>query len=722
MSYKSKLVYSEFSIGYSSIKLRDLFIYAKENEWDKIIVVDRNNLKSYSDLIKLSKEFKIEFSLGIHLTNQKIIILPKNKIGFKNISNISSSLFQNNNFVIDDNNLIILKEEEVTIANTFNNKKDSLKILMKIFETEIKSISLEKAPLFLKEISTKREINKKPVPTFSDNSIKLFKDLLLKSLKKYYFKNSNINFQDYLKRLNFEISVIEELKFVDYFLIMEDMVSWCKNNNIYIGPGRGSAPGSLVSFLLNITKVDPIKFNLLFERFLNPKRITMPDIDIDIQSDKRIQVVEYMFNKYGKENCAQIITFSRIISKSALKDIARLKGYPVVKANLITKKIPNGMGLKESYKKVAKFRAEINKNDENKSLFEMALLIEGYVRQFGTHAAGIVLSNEKLSNIAEITTSNSGFNQISVDGSVIEEIGLLKFDLLALSNLTSMIKIIDEIFINYKKKLNIDLINLDDSKTLFLLNSGNTNGIFQVESYDMKKTLKDVGIDNFEDLVAVISLYRPGPMAFIPSYIKRKKNEEEIPKIHPSYDKIVENTYGIIIYQEQIMQILQNVSGFDFSEADIMRRAISKKKESLILENKDKFIKGALKNNVSEKDANIIFAAIEKFASYGFNRSHAVSYGIISFSLAYLKSRFPIEFYTAVIGSSSAGQSSLKKYSIEAMAQEIKIISPEINLSTNVVYNELQNKRIILPFNYIKGLGDSFQKQLIEVRNNTPFI
>jgi DNA polymerase-3 subunit alpha len=471
--------------------------------------------------------------------------------------------------------------------------------------------------------------------------------------------------------------------------------------------------------LLNITEVDPIKYGLLFERFLNPKRITMPDIDVDIQDNRRDEVVKYIFDKYGFENTGLIITFQRLGAKSSLRDCARFLKLPLRDIDMIAKSIPVGMDLNEAYNTNNVFKARINESEVNKKLFAMAKNIEGLPRQVGTHAAGVVVATRKIETYVPTIKTQDGFNQTQFSMNYLENNGLLKIDILGLKNLTIIQKVQQQVFKNYQKKINLEKIKLNDEATNALLSSSNTNGVFQLESYGMKATLGKIIVNSIEDITAIISLYRPGPMEFIGIYAERKKGLAPIESISRDYDKILASTYGIIVYQEQIMEIAQQITGMSFSEADILRRAISKKNSRLIESLKDKFIKGGIAKGYGLEVVEKIYAKIEKFADYGFNKSHAVAYALIAYRMAFLKARFPLEFYTSLLNANNSSQDAIKKYVMEAKKSLIEIVPPNISNSEKEAIN-IKGK-IILPFTIIKGFGKVANENVLLERAKAPF-
>ncbi|BDX52453.1 DNA-directed DNA polymerase [Metamycoplasma equirhinis] len=524
----------------------------------------------------------------------------------------------------------------------------------------------------------------------------------------------------YIKRLNHEFSIIKKLNFEDYFLIIADWVKWAKDNDIAIGPGRGSACGSLISFLIGITNVNPMEYGLIFERFLNPERTSMPDIDIDVQDDRRNEVIQYLNNKYGNENSANIVTFASLGKKSALRDVLRVYEIKPKDIDSISKLISStDSDILEEFKSNKKFAFELSKvsadSEVIKNILNITQRISGYYRQTGTHAAGLVLSEKPIIEFAPILKIENGMQQTQISMEYLEDFGLIKMDILGLKTLSTIKEILN--LIKKTKNINIDLnnISLNDKKTFEILSQANTIGIFQVESPIMMRALAKIGVSNFNDIVAIISLNRPGPMINIPSYAKRKAGYEEIPKISVEYDKIVKDTYGIIIYQEQIMQIAQVVANMTFTEADMFRRIISKKKINEMENSKSLFIKKSVANGYELEIASKIFDSIEKFADYGFNKSHAVSYAILTYQMAYLKGHYPLEFYAACISSAHGAHDTISKCVNEAKKMSIKVISPDIMISEENAI--IKDNAIILPLNMVKGVGPEIVRSIVANRN-----
>ena len=459
------------------------------------------------------------------------------------------------------------------------------------------------------------------------------------------------------ERLDFEIETISKMGLAAYFLIVWEFIFWCKNNDISVGPGRGSAAGSLVSYTLGITNIDPIKYELFFERFLNPYRISMPDIDTDIEDSKRELVIEHVRQLYGSNRVSGIITFGTLGAKQCVKDVCRVMDISIQDANNLAKIIPDtpGTKLQKAYDSSSELRQAIESNETFKEMWKHAIRLEGLCRHASKHAAGILIGDAPLDEIVPMyKDAGSGDLVSQFDGRVIESCGLLKMDFLGLKNLTVIENAVDII----KKTKNIDLdiekIPLDDPKTYELLQSGKTNGCFQLVSRGMQELMIKLKPDRFEDIIVLISLYRPGPIKFADEYIQRKHGRKEISYPHPCLEPVLKDTYGIIVYQEHVMQIAREIAGFNLGEADILRKAMGKKKAKDMAEQKVRFVDGAKERNIDEQVINDLWDAIAEFAGYGFNKAHATPYGLIAYQTAYLKANYPVEYMTALMDCISA--------------------------------------------------------------------
>ncbi len=581
--------------------------------------------------------------------------------------------------------------------------------------------ALENTWRIAEECNVMVELHKQKLPKYltpkGETAEGLLEKLCMKGLTERY---SDVT-EAHTDRLRYELSVIKKMKFADYFLIVWDFMSFSRDQHILTGPGRGSAAGSLVSYVLYITDVDPLKYNLLFERFLNPERITMPDIDIDFPDHRRDEVIEYVANKYGEAHVAQIVTFGTLAAKAALRDVGRAFGLNSKELEGLSRTIPSqlGISLKDAYAQSERLRAFVNESSTNQRLFETAVKLEGLPRHTSTHAAGVVISEEPLVNTVPISEGSQSvyLTQYAMDD--LEEVGLLKMDFLGLRNLTLIESIIDMIKKRARINLDIKSIPLDDQDTFSMLSRGETTGVFQLESEGMRNVLKRLKPTNFEDIVAVNALYRPGPMENIPMFIDRKHGKEQISFLHEDLKPILENTYGIIVYQEQIMQIASTMAGFNLGEADLLRRAVGKKKKEILDKERQHFVEGATIKGYETSIANEVYDLIVKFANYGFNRSHAVAYSVIAYQLAYLKAKYPVYFMAALLSSVIGNESKIAQYIKECREMDIQILPPSINKSGYTFL--VENHAIRYSLTAIKGIGVAALKGLFTARKSKKF-
>ncbi|PLR98126.1 DNA polymerase III subunit alpha [Bacillus sp. T33-2] len=523
------------------------------------------------------------------------------------------------------------------------------------------------------------------------------------------------------QRLEYELSVIKRMKFSDYFLIVWDFMRFARENGILTGPGRGSAAGSMVAYVLFITDVDPIEHQLLFERFLNPERISMPDIDIDFPDHRRDEVIEYVASKYGELHVAQIVTFGTLAAKAALRDTGRAFGLNTKELDRLSRLVPSklGISLTDAFKESEGLRSFIKESDMNAKLFETALKLEGLPRHTSTHAAGVVISGQPLTNVIPIQSGSERVLLTQYSMEHLEEVGLLKMDFLGLRNLSLIEAILESIHRKTGREIDIHNIPLDDRQTFELLSEGDTTGIFQLESEGMRKVLVKLKPSRFEDIVAVNALYRPGPMENIPLFIARKHGREEVAYPHDDLKDILENTYGVIVYQEQIMQIASTMAGFSLGEADLLRRAVGKKKKEVLDRERGHFVSGALKKGYDEKTANDIYDLIVRFANYGFNRSHAIAYSFIAYQLAYLKAQYPLYFMAALCTSAMGNDAKIAQYARELKQMEIPLLPPSINKSSYSF--QAEGGKIRYSLAAIKGVGAQALREIFQARKQRPF-
>lgn len=553
-----------------------------------------------------------------------------------------------------------------------------------------------------------------------ENGLGISSDDYLKKIVAESLMQKGKTSEVYKKRLLHELNVIKKMGYSDYFLIVHDYVSYAKKENIAVGPGRGSAAGSLVSYALGITVPDPIENNLLFERFLNEHRQTMPDIDIDFSDIEREKIVDYITNRYGSKHVSKILAIQKFGAKQALNDVGRIFGYEKRDIELFTKLIKDEdddkLSLREIYKTNTGFRNLVNDDNYYLEIVSLASKIEGLPRQSSIHPAGIVLNKEPLNEVIPLFKVSGGTYVEQFEKDYLEEQGFLKMDILALRNLTiveNCLALLREKGIN----LNRDALPYDDKEAIKLIASEKTIGIFQLESKGMRKAIRTLKINTFDDVVALIALFRPAAMGEIEAYAKYKNTSTKVKYISPVLKEILESTYGQIIYQEQVMQIVSAMAGFSLAEADIFRRAISKKDSSKIAKTEKAFIEGSIKNGYSKEDATNIFNLIYKFAGYGFNKSHAIVYAIFSCRMAYLKAHYPLEFYASIL--SNASSEEFNNTISEMKSVGINIICPSINESH--VYFKIIGNDIIFPLTAIKGISGTTALNIVKERQQKPF-
>lgn len=522
--------------------------------------------------------------------------------------------------------------------------------------------------------------------------------------------------EKYQARLDYELKVINEMGFDDYFLIVWDVMNFAHSVHITTGPGRGSAAGSLVSYALRITEVDPLEYNLLFERFLNPARQQMPDIDLDIPDNRRDEVIKYMFEKYGMNHAAQILTFGTLAAKQVLKDVCRVFGLNKVETYRWLDAIPHAKGkitLAEAYQKSKELQLLINTNAFSKILFATAEHLENLPRHYSIHAAGLVITDDSLAEIVGLQAGPLGIPVTQQTKLNVESLGLLKIDFLGLRNLTILGNIIAALK-SEGVEIDPNQIPLNDQETLALFQRGDTDAVFQFESDGIKRVLEQLHPDSFEDIVAVNALYRPGPMNNIGHFINRKHGKEKVQYPDPSLKKILGPTYGVLVYQEQVMQTAQVLAGFSLGEADLLRRAMSKKNADVIQKEREKFIQGAVKLGRRKEIAEQVYDYIAQFANYGFNRSHAVAYSKIAFWLAYFKVHYPGAFYLSLLNSNIGNRNKIAQYLMQAQEAGIKTLPPDIENSKADF--SLENGKILVGLKAVRGLRSDLLKQILEIK------
>ena len=495
--------------------------------------------------------------------------------------------------------------------------------------------------------------------------------------------------EELLPKLDYELSVIQKMGYVDYFLIVWDFINYARTHGIPVGPGRGSAAGSLVSYTTGITNIDPIRYNLLFERFLNPERVTMPDIDIDFCYERRSEVIDYVIEKYGKDCVTQIVTFGTLAARGVIRDVGRVMDLPYNFCDTIAKNIPNELNITIDKALIMnpELRSMYESDETVKRLIDMAKRLEGLPRHTSMHAAGVVISQKAMDEYVPLSRSSDGTITTQFVMTTIEELGLLKMDFLGLRTLTVISDAVKLVEKNHGIKIDVDNIDYNDKKVLDSIGTGRCDGIFQLESAGMKNFMKELKPQSLEDVIAGISLYRPGPMDFIPKYIKGKNEPESVTYVCKELEPILEPTYGCIVYQEQVMQIVQNLAGYTMGQADNIRRAMSKKKQyvidaerqNFVYGNEEQGIKGCIANGISEQAANQIYDSMVDFAKYAFNKSHAAAYAVVAYQTAYLKYYYPVEFMAALMTSVIDNTRKVAEYIYSCRQMGIKVLSPDIN-------------------------------------------
>lgn len=781
MNYTPLQVKTCYSLLKSLNNIKQLVSYAASLGYKALAITDENNMFGVPEFYQECKNNNIKPIIGIELDieDKKILLYAMNNQGYKNLVKLSTiittkSLTKEDLVAHKDNLLLIMpykyfnqeiydiytnryigyttkeeaqaiKEDKVFINNVSYLSKNDYKYLdyaymikeLKVLgEYELNTHQNQHLPTpeELSTLTTTQDIattnhianlchveltfTKGLLPIYDPNidAYEYLKYLCTKGLKRRL--NNNVP-PVYIERLEKELSVIKQMDFCNYFLIVWDYVKYAKQNNILVGPGRGSAAGSLVSYTLGIIDIDPIKYDLLFERFLNPERITMPDIDIDFDSEKRQEVINYVVEKYGSKRVAGIITFDTLAAKQVVRDVARVLEISPADTDYIVKQLSPKETLAETLKNNVKLKRLIDENSKYKQLFDISLHLEGNPRNIGIHASGIVMSCQDIDTTVPLYKNNRGIYTTAYSMNYLEPLGLLKMDFLGISNLT----LIQEVLTNIqeKEKINITFVKipLDDKKTLEIFKKAKTDGIFQFESPGMRRFLEKLQPSSFDDIIAALALYRPGAMDYIDNYIRRKNGHEKIDYIDASLEPILKPTYGIIIYQEQIIQIARTLAGYTLGEADILRRAISKKKEEVLIHEKPKFIDRSIKQGYTKETAEKIYNLILKFANYGFNKSHSVGYATVAYKMAFLKTYFFKYFETAILNNVIGNSTKTKIYLAEIKQNNIKILPPDINTSTNKY--EVLSSGIRCPLSIISNVGSLVAKEIIDKRQEKPY-
>lgn len=743
---------TEYSLLKSLIKLPDLISFLNENNIKECAICDEN-LNGFMDFYLKCKENNIKPIIGLDTVYESmhIYVYAKNYLGYQELlkidylkDNMNLSYLENSNLLviipfksidiyeklkykdnvyigycndIEKNNALLISDKIVYVDNVrclFKKDISYLKYLKMLNDNFVyndnayyKTSSFEDIQTtneFSKQINLEIPFDKKYIPKYnnSDNNYEYLKKLCILGLNKRF--NGKVS-NKYKERILYELDVINKMGFVDYFLIVYDYVLYAKKNDIFVGPGRGSAAGSLVSYSLGITNIDPIKYDLLFERFLNINRKKMPDIDIDFESDKRINMIEYVKNKYGFDKVAVGLTFNNYKAKLILRDLAKLLKVDSNVFDKFIKNINSSLSLKENYQN-EKVKKYIEMYSELKNLYDISYHLEGLKKNTSTHAAGVIISSEKLGKIIPISNED-GTLKTGIEMPYLEKMGLLKMDFLALEKLNIISKVSKKI-----KNFNINNIPLDDKKTLKIFYDADTDDIFQFESSYAKSVLDKLKITSFNELTVSLALVRPGANKQIDEYLKNKK---EGINLTGDLTDILGATYGTIIYQEQVMKIFEKVGGYSLFEADDIRVAISKKKEDIINAQHDKFVSGGIKNGYSKEFVEKLFNKIKEFGGYGFNKSHSVAYALVSYQMAYLKANYPKEFMFYLL-ENNKDISKCEKILSSLKNSGYKLLKPNINYSIDK-YAEKKGY-ILLPFNIIRGLNDEIINKIIRVREN----
>ena len=706
---------------------------------DYIVILYAKGYEGYLNLVKLStlqSEEKIDILKLVSLSSNLLCIIPyesislydrlkdyfndlfisyKNKEERNNIK-YSNRVYMNGVYYLKQNNSKYMKyleaiREGLTVKFIDTDYKDNyLKLESDIINDDINN-NYYICDICNLEIKFNNDILPKYNNSLGISSYDYLKRLCISGAQKRFGTSIGKNYQD---RLKYELSIINKMGFSDYFLIVSDYVNFAKENGIIVGSGRGSAVGSLVAYLLNISDVDPLKYDLLFERFLNPERVSMPDIDIDFEHDKRDIVINYCMNKYGIKKVAPIISFDTLGAKAAIRDLGRCLGISNNYVDSICKLLDSRLSLSDNYKTNKRLKEFLSRKKELYDLYVDASYFEGLKRHTSIHASGIVISSVDLDNVIPLDFHNT-FYTSGYDKTFLEEIGLLKMDFLGIKYLTTIHNIIDLVNKMHNTNIKFDDIPID-KEAINIFTKADTVGIFQFESAGMINFLSKFKPSTFEDIVACIALYRPGPMKNIDTFIRRKHGLEKIDYIDETLTEILKPTYGIIVYQEQIMQIAHVMASFSLSEADILRKAMSKKKKEILEKERDNFINRSIKNGYSSEVATKVYNLMLRFAEYGFNKSHSVGYSVVSAKMAYLKAHYRCEFYTCLLDSEKGSKDKVKYYIYELRKYGIDVESPSINLSTTSF--TIDNNKIIYPLTSIKGINLSVASAIIEERSN----
>ena len=781
--YTPLYIKTDNSLLSSMIKIDDLILFAKENNLKSLTITD-NNMYGVMEFYHKCLDNAIKPIVGLEakIDNYKFLIYCKNYNGYKNLIKISTALSDNSFdyvflskfcsdlvcIVLYDSIDILYSKLEKLFCDIYkgysnSNQRDSLTGSNLVYVNEILYLTkndgvyykyllgirdghileqvnyIDNNYLYIpsndKYLENNFKINEMcnleivfnmdllPIYECPDNldSFSYLRRLSIDGLKRLFGETVS---KKYIDRLKYELDIINKMGFCNYFLVVYDYVRFAKENGILVGPGRGSAAGSLVAYCLNITTIDPIKHDLLFERFLNPERISMPDIDIDFEYDRREEVIDYCRVKYGKvkdgnKRVVPIITFGTLGAKQVVRDVGRVMDIDLNIVNNLAKLLDSRLDLRKNYDQNKKISDLLKINKDLFDLYKIAIKLEGLKRHKTIHAAGIVMSRYDLDEVIPLDLHSDGLYLTGYPMEYLEKIGLLKMDFLALKNLSIITDVIKQVSNCENVILNFDDIPFNDRQAMSIFTNCYTLGIFQFESSGMMNYLHKFKADSFDDIVALLALFRPGPMQNIDTYIKRKHGELKIDYLHPDLEEILKPTYGIIVYQEQIMQIAVKLAGYSLGEADVLRKAMSKKKREVLLNEKEKFVKQSVDNGYDVGLATKVFDFILKFAEYGFNKAHSVSYGVIAYRMAYLKAHYTVYFMKSLLSSVMGSDVKTKDYLYECKLLNINLLLPDINISTSEY--SIENNSLRFPLSGIKNVGETIVMTILKERENSNF-
>ncbi len=752
---------SYYSISNSAISIDEIINFAIKNKQQYVSLIDKNVMYGAIEFYTKAKKNNLKPIIGLNLTlnGNEIYLVALNNNGYLKLCKISSIIncFPSQDWTqhINDDLIVISNQEGLEKINAKNkylfcdlalhealfveeNDYEKYKAIIAIKNNQLYFDVNDNNDLMDKYLWTEQKAQQIFTKTQLDNLTNLLQkiNLIIPLNQSNYFikfdpsrdshellkarckqglihRIGDMVSQKYIDRIKYELDVIHQLNFDDYFLVVQDYVAYAKQNNIMVGPGRGSVAGSLVSYVLGITNIDPLKYDLIFERFLNKARRSMPDIDVDFMDSRRNEIVDYLQAKYGQQHIAHVITFQKIKLKTGIRDVGRILNIDLKIINLICKKITSDL------EKNINQEIKTNKNlialiDKYPQLFKLAFYLVGLPRQIGLHAAGIVLAQQNLVDIAPLCLSNDNVKTIQYSKEFLESIGLIKLDILGLSNLSIISDCSEKIRQHHNVNFDLNKINFDDTKVYDTLYRGETVGIFQLESAGMTNIIRKINPKSIMDICDTLALFRPGPRDNVSLYLDNKNKGKNMIFINEKIKDILSPTYGIILYQEQVIQIVQKVAKYSLSEADLFRKAISKKEYEVLKQLKYDFITKAVKNNYSQEEANKIFEYILKFGLYGFNKSHSISYAIISYQMAYLKTYYPLEFFVCLLTYNNNATDKIITYLIEAKKNKIAILPPSLNYSQENF--TIHQGKILFGFNAIKGIGYETIKKIITIR------